>query len=180
MTAEFFYRNKTRPTGFRSQCKECRKEYDSRPEVKEYKKEYNKEYDSRPEVKEYRKEYRSRPEVKEYNKGYDSRPEAKIRSSFQKALWTSKKIKREFSITMEFWESLCLSPCTYCSVEALSYIKENNLNVNGVDRINSDKGYIMDNVTPCCAKCNRMKWAHSVQEFLNHAERIAEHNKAMK
>ena len=67
------------------EVKEHRKEYLSRPEVKEHRKEYQKEYHSRPEVKEHRKEYQkeylSRPEVKEHRKEYQkehlSRPEAK-------------------------------------------------------------------------------------------------------
>ena len=49
--------------------KEQRKEYLSRPEIKEHVKERNKEYYSRPEIKEhikeYQKEYLSRPENKE-------------------------------------------------------------------------------------------------------------------
>jgi len=42
--------------------RQYRKEYNSRPEVKEYERQYRKEYNSRPEVKErirkYKKEYK--------------------------------------------------------------------------------------------------------------------------
>jgi len=81
---------------------EYRKEYNSKPEIKEQKKEYDKEYASRPEVKEHRKEHRKEryeqnkdiilekqkqhrlePEIKQsriqYGKEYNSRPEVKER-----------------------------------------------------------------------------------------------------
>lgn len=42
----------------------------------------------------------------------------------------------------------------------------------GIDRVDSDKPYEIDNCVPCCTKCNFMKQAHSVEDFLNHVEAI--------
>ena len=44
---------------------------------------------------------------------------------------------------------------------------------NGLDRIDSSKGYTLDNVVPCCAKCNRAKLDMSPEEFLDWRRRIA-------
>jgi hypothetical protein len=39
---------------------------------------------------------------------------------------------------------------------------------NGLDRIDSSKGYTRDNVEPCCVICNTMKWTLSKKDFLKH------------
>jgi hypothetical protein len=36
---------------------------------------------------------------------------------------------------------------------------------NGIDRIDNSQGYIIDNVVPCCTKCNIAKGRQSIQEF---------------
>ena len=92
-TSEFFHSNKSKrnKSGFTSQCKKCRREYDKerylqpeikarirelsqRPETKARAKEYGKKYYQQPENKERRKEwtkeYYQRPEVKESRKEY--------------------------------------------------------------------------------------------------------------
>ena len=72
-------------------CKQNKKEYDSRPEVKEKRRIYNlnykKEHNELPEIKErrrqYLKQYNSRPEIKEkkkqYSREYTQRPEVKAK-----------------------------------------------------------------------------------------------------
>lgn len=42
----------------------------------------------------------------------------------------------------------------------------------GVDRINNDKGYTIDNVVTCCGDCNYMKRAMSVEAFLCRVKKI--------
>lgn len=36
---------------------------------------------------------------------------------------------------------------------------------NGIDRVDSSKGYTLDNCVPCCSKCNYAKHEMSVEEF---------------
>jgi hypothetical protein len=45
--------------------------------------------------------------------------------------------------------------------------------VNGIDRVDNGKGYIEDNVVSCCTRCNQIKRAYNVNDFLGHAQRIA-------
>ena len=45
---------------------------------------------------------------------------------------------------IEFWQK----PCTYCSAD---------IETVGLDRMDSTKGYILENVTPCCRTCNEKK-----------------------
>jgi len=48
---------------------------------------------------------------------------------------------------------------------------------NGLDRIDSTRHYTKDNTVTCCKQCNYMKNAWTVEEFLNHVEKISRHNK---
>ena len=52
------------------------------------------------------------------------------------------------------------------------YMQSTSVFVNGIDRIDSSKGYIKSNVVACCSKCNIMKNVYSEKEFLNHVEQI--------
>jgi len=47
----------------------------------------------------------------------------------------------------------------------------------GIDRINSEMPYTMDNVVPCCTRCNYMKKDLTPEDFLNQCLRIFKHCK---
>lgn len=50
---------------------------------------------------------------------------------------------------------------------------------NGIDRVDSSKGYSAENVVPCCKICNRGKANMSKEDFIEWACRIAKHSQAM-
>ena len=60
---------------------------------------------------------------------------------------------------MIFWKK----PCHYCG---------DKIDTIGLDRINNDKGYNIDNVIPCCTMCNRMKMNYGTENFINHCRKI--------
>jgi hypothetical protein len=61
--------------------------------------------------------------------------------------------------------------CYYCNYK---YI------INGIDRINSNKGYFIDNCVSCCFQCNSMKERKSINDFLDICEHIVSYNKLFK
>lgn len=67
------------------------------------------------------------------------------------------------TLTQEEYESLINSPCHYCG--------DTNL-PNGVDRLDSSLGYVIENCAPCCSTCNYGKNILSESEFINHAAKI--------
>lgn len=79
--------------------------------------------------------------------------------------------------------NLIHSNCHYCG----SKPKYQNLytpyntpiegNANGIDRIDSDKNYTIDNVVPCCTKCNLMKSTYTKIEFLDHINLIYDYQR---
>lgn len=60
--------------------------------------------------------------------------------------------------------SLWQKPCVYCGDEIVTV---------GVDRVDNAKGYVMDNVVPCCAICNSMKSSMKLVDFLRRCATIA-------
>lgn len=67
----------------------------------------------------------------------------------------------ELTLTYEEFEPLWKQPCFYCDDES-----------TGLDRIDSDKGYVIDNVVPCCWFCNQSKGTRTQDEFLNKISKI--------
>ena len=43
---------------------------------------------------------------------------------------------------------------------------------NGIDRIDNNKGYTIDNIVPCCHICNQAKSSFTLQEFQDWIEKV--------
>ena len=86
---------------------------------------------------------------------------------------------REFKLTSKDFEELIYLPCHYCAISGSSHIKPQKIRrterksvyYNGLDRIDSSKGYTRDNVVTCCKYCNRAKSDRTTTDFLNWLER---------
>jgi hypothetical protein len=70
--------------------------------------------------------------------------------------------------------SLIHRPCVYCGKIDTNNFHENghDLCYNGLDRIDSSKGYSENNVVPCCWKCNRSKANMPLHEYLQYLDTI--------
>ena len=87
----------------------------------------------------------------------------------------SKKNKWEFVITSDEFIKLSKQPCFYCGIAPFIEIKDRcniinsdkNIKIfaNGIDRINSNLGYIIDNCVSCCKHCNTAKNIMTESEF---------------
>ena len=81
----------------------------------------------------------------------------------------AKKRELEFCITLRDFDELTSKPCCYCNL--FSPDKD----FCGIDRVDSGKGYVLDNCVPCCSICNVMKMELSLEMFLSYIERIYQH-----
>jgi hypothetical protein len=83
----------------------------------------------------------------------------------------------EFSLTFDQFKKITSSNCHYCGanpsqvVERLTRFNGHYV-YNGIDRVDSTKGYIEDNCVPCCKACNWMKNKMTREAFLGHIGRI--------
>ena len=86
-----------------------------------------------------------------------------------------------WELTNEEAKALFQGNCFYCGIEPIQIWHHTETNGqflnNGIDRQDSEKGYIKDNCVSCCKKCNYMKKTLSVDDFLSHIERILNHQK---
>jgi len=99
---------------------------------------------------------------------------------------SAKKRGFEFHLTRQEFEELVKQQCFYCDVEPQSEIRKYNNNpnyskeaiersiikINGIDRVDSSKGYFKDNCVPCCKNCNIAKSNLSQVEFYDWLSRL--------
>lgn len=81
-------------------------------------------------------------------------------SAWNQYINSAKKRKIRFELTKESFDIIIVQPCYYCNHS----IHEE---INGIDRINNNDGYILTNVIPCCELCNIMKGSYHPIEFID-------------
>lgn len=91
-----------------------------------------------------------------------------------------------FSLSKEEFIKLSQKNCSYCGakpIEVQSLKRYNRTGVpiymNGIDRIDSTKGYSIENCTACCETCNRMKLNYDINFFYTHVEKIYNYHKSL-
>jgi len=80
----------------------------------------------------------------------------------------AKKRNINFTLSKTKFNELIIKPCFYCT-----YSKEGE--VNGIDRVDNNTGYVEDNVVTCCQTCNTAKGSQHPQEFMDKAVAIYMH-----
>jgi len=80
-----------------------------------------------------------------------------------------------FELDLPQFIDLIHKNCVYCGVEPRQKVKDSKLKYNGIDRLENDKGYTLENSRSCCGTCNRMKSSSNYIEFLEHVYKIANH-----
>ncbi len=78
----------------------------------------------------------------------------------------------EFDLTQEEFAELVFKNCHYCGATPNTIVRTGYLLRNGIDRVDSDKGYIKGNCVTCCGKCNKLKNILSIDDFLGHISKI--------
>ncbi len=93
----------------------------------------------------------------------------------------AKKRNINFNLKMEEFKEICKKDCFYCGAMPRAFNKyeqgtkklqkhlsyRNWIFVNGIDRLNNENFYSIENTVPCCQRCNEGKMALSLNEFDN-------------
>jgi hypothetical protein len=111
--------------------------------------------------------------------------EAIIRRRYNAYRQNARRKERDFELTYTEFHALVVTPCYYCGDITVrgqgrpkSRTQGRNANhykqekVNGIDRIDSLKGYNSENVVPCCAMCNKMKMEFTLEDWLSRVAKI--------
>lgn len=97
--------------------------------------------------------------------------EAQFNNLYTSYQYRAKKKRIIFKISKEDFRKLTSNNCFYCNSKPSTFcgknkIKSNGYYVhNGLDRINSSKGYIKTNVVTCCEICNKAKRDLTLEKF---------------
>lgn len=93
-----------------------------------------------------------REERNAYFRQYFLSHERTLRSRWGMFVWRAAKKGQAVDLSFEDWTKLITNAdCHYCG-EKITHKSGCSL-----DRKDSDLGYSLDNVVPCCVSCNRMK-----------------------
>lgn len=102
--------------------------------------------------------------------------EASARRAFKNYYLNDRKIK--ININFEYFYKASQNKCYYCNALPSNIFKSENSSdhyknngnfiYNGLDRIDSSKGYTEDNLVTCCKYCNKAKCSLSINNFKLH------------
>ena len=119
-----------------------------------------------------------------------------LRKKYNQYKANARNNERKFELTFEEFLMIVKKDCFYCGEKPKRsnyYINSNGsfndkkitqygadrawFEANGIDRIDSDKDYTLDNTLPCCFMCNEMKSYHDKELYLNKIKSIYKHLK---
>jgi len=81
----------------------------------------------------------------------------------------AKRRKIEWGLNFEDASGLLLQDCHYCGKPSVEEVK-----IHGLDRVDNDRGYHIDNVVTCCEQCNTSKSTQTYEDFIKQAHNIAQ------
>lgn len=104
---------------------------------------------------------------------------------FKQYATSAKKRKLSFEYNIDSFKTITQKKCYYCGLAPSpknryrndklakkETIDQSTIYVNGIDRLNPNKGYISNNCVPCCTECNYHKGRYTLDEFMAWLQRI--------
>jgi hypothetical protein len=87
-----------------------------------------------------------------------------------KAYKRSAKIRGySFELTEEQFTKITQKDCHYCGAKPNNKTEQKgyfgNYIYNGIDRVDNNRGYTLENSVPCCKRCNTAKNNSTIQEY---------------
>lgn len=95
--------------------------------------------------------YRNKEDIKERRRQYNRKWVRTLTGRFFNAHKKANRWSQVFELSFTQYEHLVSQPCYYCGTSL-----ENMAGI-GLDRKDNSKGYSIENVLPCCGKCNRIR-----------------------
>lgn len=92
----------------------------------------------------------------------------------------TKKNKWTTDIDINKFIEMSKSPCYYCGLEGSNLFTDRSdksitFKFNGIDRLNSNGYYTLNNTVPCCKYCNCAKNTMNETEFIEFINRVHKH-----
>lgn len=112
----------------------------------------------------------------------DKYGDSSINHLFSNSQNSAKRRNIVWKLTREQYVKLILSNCFYCGEKPHKIANAHKkfyfgaVKHNGIDRINSQRGYVIGNVVSCCLYCNFAKNDLSLKNFLKHIKKMYKYN----
>lgn len=109
--------------------------------------------------------YRRVVTTKRRRKSYGEAALNLIRVRYQKG---AESRRLEYSLSLEELTKLIFDKCFYCGTEPRAVVGRKlfgSITINGIDRLDSSKGYTTENCRTCCYCCNQAKSDMTVNDF---------------
>jgi hypothetical protein len=114
----------------------------------------------------------------------NGRPDSGLTFLYNTYKSAAPKRKHIFKLTKQQFKNITSSVCNYCREPPSKICKSregyNPYLYNGVDRVNNDLGYILENCVACCATCNLAKRMQTAEDFLSWVKKIYKYQEEKK
>ncbi|AGE57955.1 hypothetical protein PBCVNW6652_293R [Paramecium bursaria Chlorella virus NW665.2] len=107
---------------------------------------------------------KNRDEIREKENAYYNTRVGKLK----KIKGNAKDGHKDITMTDEEIMDMTDMPCVYCGKETIDAVKR-----NGIDRLDSSIGYVLDNCVSCCQMCNMMKGQVDPWSFVERCAHIS-------
>lgn len=111
--------------------------------------------------------------------------EASFNSYYSDYSHSAGKKNLDFELNQDDFKKLIYNDCYYCGIHplrawpSLKNMARRQYNgfiyVNGIDRVNNDKGYLVNNCVSCCSTCNLAKRSMTTEEFYDWIDRLVQY-----
>lgn len=89
--------------------------------------------------------------------------------------------RKAFNLSFKEFKKLVIKTCYYCGSLPMTKVYHKHKKIthyfNGLDRIDSNYGYSLNNVVSCCKICNRAKLNMNINDFKNWIKQITNNQK---
>jgi hypothetical protein len=100
-----------------------------------------------------------------------------IRTVYRNYKVHAKQLNVMFDLSYDVWIALTQQACIYCGeppsnrTRPCRLMRKHSIHpdfvYSGLDRVDTTKGYTLDNVVPCCKHCNRSKAKRTQADFIS-------------
>jgi hypothetical protein len=103
--------------------------------------------------------------------------DAAVKRLFQIYKNNAKRRKHSWDLTEEQFKAITSSPCHYTGkLPSMRLDRARDFYVyNGIDRLDSSKGYTVENCVPCCSEVNYAKRIMSYSDFIQLCKEVTQH-----
>jgi hypothetical protein len=107
-------------------------------------------------------------------------PDQAFRPQYYRYRRSAKVREIDWQLTLPQFVEMAKQYCAYCNAPPRDYKSRLKRGrgaevitlMNGIDRVNSDIGYIEYNCVPCCSTCNMMKMTLTGGDFIEQVMKI--------